>query len=448
LRKNMNVIFIMTDQQRADSIGPNRHPCADYPNMEQLRSESVSFDNFYTAASPCVPSRHTFLTGRQPWKLGVSGNSKFSTDSEATWMQALRDHGYRSVSVGKTHMIHAGSFHIQIPPGDSFGDNADWNHFEPAPTQEQDDYFFDIQTTRRACAALERLNDNDTDPFAMFIGFHAPHEPYVIPEKYLDFCKPEDVPLPTNRLESEYESKSEAYRQRTDLFKGKFGEMTDDMVRKGVAGHHCSLKMVDDCLGTIMGKLREQNLLDDTLVIYASDHGELLGEHGLFNKAATSYESEIRIPFMIRFPDGNKAGESIESLTSSLDFAPTLFELLGISPDVTLPGYSLVPSIEKGEPVREYVTLFSTGGAMGIRTKEHKLWYHPHFKDGEMYNLIEDPKELINLYRDNDALELRRVMFELMLHARMVDDERDNIPTRRERLLREEVRASYEPQVN
>jgi arylsulfatase len=446
MNKNMNVIFIMTDQQRADSIGSNRHPCADYPNMEQLRSESVWFDNFFIAASPCVPSRHTFLTGRQPWKLGVSGNGKFSTEGETTWMQVLRDHGYRSVSVGKTHMIHAGSFHIQIPPGKSFGDNADWNHFEPAPTEEQDELFFDIHTTRRACAALERLNE--TQPFAMFIGFHAPHEPYVIPEKYLDFCKPEDAPLPSNRQASEYESKSEEYRRRVDLFNNKFGEITDDMVRKGIAGHHCALKMVDDCVGTIMETLREQHLLDNTLIIYASDHGELLGEHGIFNKAATCYESEIRIPFMIRFPDGYKAGESIDTLASSLDFTPTLFGLLGISPDVSLPGHSLVPTIQKGQPIRDYVTLFSTGGAMGIRTKEHKLWYHPRFKDGEMYHLIEDPQELNNLYHATDAFELRREMFELMLHARMVDDERDNIPTKRERLLRDEIKASYEPQVH
>jgi choline-sulfatase len=414
--------------------------------MEQLRSESVSFDNFFTAASPCVPSRHTFLTGRQPWKLGVSGNGKFSTDGETTWMQVLRDHGYRSVSVGKTHMIHAGSFHIQIPPGRSFGDNADWNHFEPASTREQDELFFDIHTTRRACAAIERLND--TKPFAMFIGFHAPHEPYVIPGKYLDFCKPENVPLPVNRSKGEYESKSEAYRGRADLFQRIHGEITDDKVRKGIAGHHCSLKMVDDCLGTIIETLRTQKLLDNTLIIYSSDHGELLGEHGLFNKAATSYESEIRIPFMIRFPDGYKAGESIGTLASSLDFAPTLFELAGISPDISLPGHSLAPSIHKGEPVRDYVTLFGLGGAMGIRTKEHKLWYHPRFKDGEMYNLAKDPKELNNLYNDKDASGLRGEMFELMLHARMVDDERDSAPTRRENLLREEIRASYEPQVN
>lgn len=442
----MNVVFIMTDQQRADSIGPNRHPCANYPHMERLRRESVSFDNFYTAASPCVPSRHTFLTGRQPWKLGVSGNAKFSTDGEMTWMQALRDHGYRCVSVGKTHMIHAGSFHIQIPAGQSFGDNADWNHFEPATTEEPEESFFDLHTARRACAALERLQD--TEPFALFIGFHAPHEPYVMPENYLDYCRPEDAPLPENRHAGEYAGKSAAYRRRADLFRGKIGEMTDEQVRRGIAGHHCSLKMVDDCLGMILDTLQARGLLDRTLIVYTSDHGELLGEHGLFNKAATAYESEIRIPFMIRFPDGAHRGETVSGFASSLDYAPTLFELLELSPDVSLPGRSLVPAIRRGEEVRDYVTVAFLGGAMGVRTKRHKLWYHPGDKDGELYDLAQDPGELNNLYNDDSASRLRAELFELLLHARMVDDERDNAPTRREKRLREEVRASYEPQVH
>jgi N-acetylglucosamine-6-sulfatase len=138
----------------------------------------------------------------------------------------------------------------------------------------------------------------------------------------------------------------------------------------------------------------------------------------------------------------------VGTLASSLDFAPTLFDILGLSPDISLPGHSLVPVIERGEPVRDYVTLFGLGGAMGIRTKEHKLWYHPRFKDGEMYRLVEDPQEMTNLYEEENARELRRELFELMLHARLMDDERDSAPTRRENRLREEIRSSYEPQVN
>ncbi|MGP4041077.1 sulfatase family protein [Gracilibacillus sp. D59] len=446
MKDNMNVIFIMTDQQRADSIGPNRTANVYFPNMENLRQESVSFDNFYTAASPCVPSRHSYLTGRQPWKNGVHGNLKFGEEGDPTWMQLLRDRGYKCVSVGKTHMVHAGSFHIQVPVGKTFGDSGDWNHFEPAASPEEDDLYYDIHATRRACDALDRLDDGE-DPFAMFIGFHAPHEPYVMPEKYLDYCKPEDVTLPKNRSEEEYETKSESYRRRVNLFKDKFGNITDDMMRKGIAGHYCLLKMVDDCLGMIMNKLKESKLLENTLIIFASDHGEMLGEHGIFNKAATSYEAEIRVPFMVRFPDGYKAGETVESLGSSIDFVPTLFDMMNLTPDISLPGRSLVPTFQEGKSVRDYVTLADGNGMMGIRTKNYKLWYSPHFKDGEMYDLMQDPQELNNLYHNPAYQSLRGELFELMLHARAIDDERDNAPTKRDKLRHKEVKASYEPEV-
>nr|WP_144923526.1 sulfatase-like hydrolase/transferase [Paenibacillus bovis] len=445
MTKKKNVLFIMTDQQRADSIGPNRVKYADYPNMEKLRSESIAFDNFFTAASPCVPSRHTFLTGRHPWKTGVSGNAKFSTGKETTWMSILREYGYRSVSVGKTHMIHAGSFHIQVPVGNSFGNQDGWNHFEPVATPESDDNYFDIQVARRACDALEKLSTRE--PFAMFVGFHAPHEPYVMPEKYLDFCRPEDIELPDNINSEEYASKSESFRRRHDHFKKMFGNISEDMKRKGIAAHYCLLKMIDDCIGMIKDKLIEQNLLDNTIIIFCADHGDLLGEHGLFNKAATHYDAESRVPFMIRIPDGSKAGESINHLASSVDFVPTLFDLMGLTPDVSLPGHSLVPAMNEGKEIRDYVTLADGNGTMGIRTKEYKLWYNPHHRDGEMYDLVNDPGEMNNLYNKQEFAKLRSELFELMLHARLIDDDRDNKPTKRDWLLHDEVKASNEPEV-
>ena len=104
--------------------------------MEELSTEAVCFANAYTAASPCVPSRHTTLTGRNPWMLGCNGNMKFSMGEETTWMSLLRDRGYCCVSVGKTHLVHAGSYHIQVPVARSFCDQQGWDHFHPAPSPQ------------------------------------------------------------------------------------------------------------------------------------------------------------------------------------------------------------------------------------------------------------------------------------------------------------------------
>lgn len=134
------------------------------------------------------------------------------------------------------------------------------------------------------------------------------------------------------------------------------------------------LKMVDDCLGEIMNKLSHLNLLENIIVVYTSDHGDLLGEHGIFNKAATFYEEELHIPFVIRFPDGYKAGTNVKCLASSLDFVPTLLEMFGVDCDISLPGISLIPAVERGEKIRDYVTSV-VDGKMMICTKKYKLWY-------------------------------------------------------------------------
>ncbi len=439
----MNVVFIMADQQRADSVGPDRHPCADYPVLERLRSESISFDRFYASAIPCVPSRQTMLTGRQEWMSRGWGNSKFNMCEDTTWMSLLRDQGYRCVSVGKTHMCHAGSFHMQVPIRETFAGRGGWNHFEIVESPEPESTYFDTCAADRACAALERLKGN---PFAMFLGFHAPHEPYVMPRGYMDFVRPEDVPLPAARREDEYRTKSNAYRARVEHFKKMFGGTIDEKrMRTGIAGHHCLVKMVDDCVGRLMDKLESLGLLDDTLVVYCSDHGDLLGEHGLFNKAATFYESEIRVPFMVRFPDGYRAGERVARFASGIDVLPTLMEILGFKPDVSLPGISLLPAMRGEGAARDLVTCTNTRGMM-IRTDRHKLWYNPVDGDGEMYDLERDPMELDNLFGLPEHSEMRRELFERMLHERIRDDQRFSQPTERDKRLHAEVNSSYEPE--
>jgi arylsulfatase len=413
--------------------------------MEQLARESVTFGHMYAAASPCVPSRASFLTGRHPWQVGVSANAKFFMgDDRTTWMGVLREHGYACVSVGKTHMVHAGSFHVQVAVGQTFGDQADWDHFHPAASPAAEKDFFDVQAADRACAALERLGR--VQPFALFLGFHAPHEPYAMPERYLDFVDPEKVPLPTARRDDEYATKSAFYRERVDHFRRLFGEIDEAKTRRGIAGHHCLLKMVDDCLGRVLETLDRLGLRENTLVVYCSDHGDLLGEHGLFNKAATFYESEARVPFLVRFPDGRHAGARVDGLASTVDVMPTLLEVLGVEADLSLPGRSLLPAIERGEPLRDAVTCATVRGMM-LRTGRHKLWYDHRAGDGELYDLAADADELDNLYARPEHADLRRTMFERLLHERLDADWRDSLPTHSDRRRQLEVWSSYEPEV-
>ncbi len=439
-----NVVVIMSDQQRADGYGPGRHPCADYPAMEELCRQSVNFSRFYTAASPCVPSRNVFLTGRNEWISGVHGNSKFLVGDETTWMSILRDHGYHCVSVGKTHMVHAGSFHLQVPVGLSFADETQsFNHFRIVASPEPEESYYDLQVAARAREAIKLLKSKQ--PFALFVGFHGPHQPYIMPEKYIDFVKPEDVPLPeTWKIDSA--AKSKAFnRKRERLLRVYGGELDEKALRIGIAGYHCLLKLIDDGLSMVMDELDSQSLLDESLIVYCSDHGDLLGEHGLFNKAASFYEGEVRIPFTVRLPGGRLGGRQVARLASSLDFVPTLFDVIGLQPDISLPGRSLMPAIERNESVRDSV-LCSVGPGLMIRTERHKLWYSSLDEDGEMYDLQLDPLEARNIYRDAGAETERTRLFMKMLRKRMTEDLENNEPTERAMRLKGAMSTTLEPE--
>ncbi len=164
-------------------------------------------------------------------------------------------------------------------------------------------------------------------------------------------------------------------------------------------------------------------------------HGDLLGEHMLFNKAATLYVSEIRIPMMIRFPGGDHSGKAIEQFGSGIDVLPTLMDILKIDNDLALPGLSLLPAIAEDAQARKHVTT-TIIDAMTIRTDTEKLWYNGPDHDGEMYDLADDPA----------CTDLRGELFEAMLQSRMTDDRIYSQPTPKEVRLREEVSSSHEPE--
>lgn len=441
----MNVVFVMADQQRADSLGEQRHPCADYPALERFREESIEFTRFYASAIPCVPSRLAMLSGRQEWMSRGYGNAKLATGDDTTWMSALRDAGYRCVSVGKTHMVHAGSAHVQVPVGRSFGTQSGWDHFHPAISPEPEESYFDVRVASRACDMLGRLAAQD-GPFALFVGFHAPHEPYVMPERYYARIRPDETPLPPARAENEYETKSRSYRDRAEHFRRLFGSLSDRTVRAGIAAHHAMVGMVDDCFGRILERIGALGLSETTAVVFCSDHGDLLGEHGIFNKAATFYESEIRVPFLLRLPNAAHAGTRVTGFASGVDVFPTILELAGVHADVSLPGHSLLPAVRGEKPGRPYVTCTNTHGMM-LRTPHAKLWLDARHGDGELYDLDNDPLELTNRYDDSSAGRLRADLTELLLRARMQDDLRHSRPTQRERLLHQEWVTADEPEI-
>ena len=279
----------------------------------------------------------------------------------------------------------------------------------------------------------------------MFVGFHGPHEPYTMPKEYMDTYSPDEVLLPAEVNENTKNAKSQCYKNKVESLEKKFGPATDEKTRTGIAGYLNLMKIIDDCVGQLLEKLKEMDLLENTLVVFSSDHGEMLGEYGIFGKGATFHEAEVRIPLMMRFPDGKEAGTVRNGLVSTIDWNPTLYDYLDIKPDFGMPGKSVMPMVENNEAVRDHV-LCGCQGLM-IRNEKYKLWHNPGTQDGEMYDLENDPDEMNNLYNEESFSDLKSKLLKDMLEARMDDDRAIAQLTSKDRRLLEEVCASHEPQV-
>ena len=169
------------------------------------------------------------------------------------------------------------------------------------------------------------------------------------------------------------------------------------------------------------------------------------GEHRIPGDKYLPYDESLRIPLIVRGP-GVPAGRTVRGQVSNVDFAPTLLDVLGLRADVSLPGLSLLPMIDQGRRLRDAVVSTTVRGMM-VRTETSKLWYDHRARDGELYDLAADPDELDNLYGVRESAELRRALFERLLHIRMEDDYRDALPTEREKRLQREVWSAYEPEV-
>ena len=210
--------------------------------------------------------------------------------------------------------------------------------------------------------------------------------------------------------------------------------------------HVITVAVVDECVGRVLNQIETLGLLNNSIVIFVSDHGDVLGEHGIFNKTATFYESEVKVPFFVRMPGSTGEHKTVNGLTSSVDFVPTLFDLLEMSPDVSLPGHSLKPMMDGEASQRDHV-LSSTCHSMMIRTANSKLWVDSRAGDGELYDLETDPNEYHNLFQKSEYAELRNQLTERMLLERIRSDIKNSQPTRAEINLHMEVGATRQPEM-
>ncbi|MFC7624679.1 sulfatase [Microlunatus sp. GCM10028923] len=435
-----NVVFIITDQQRFDTINALGHDHVDTPNLDRLVREGTSFARTYVSAPSCAPSRSSLFTGLYPHTFGVLRNEEVWRHS---WVERLADSGYRCVNVGKMHthpwetslgfhertvVENKDRFHPNVPFYHDQWDKALWTHGLTKPTREvhrtkpdyaerlgafewdlPDDLHSDNFVAAHARWWLETYPG--TEPFFLQVGFPGPHPPYDPVDRHLDAYRDRDVPLPVRDdvdLEQQPEALQELRRHHQENDHDSVVHLADPAAEQSLRQRRhylANVTQIDEQLGLIMDALEARGVLDDTVIIFTSDHGDCLGDHGHSQKW-TMYESSVRVPAIVWGP-GVAAGQQIDALTAMMDLGPTVLELAGLEVPHWMEAQSLLPAL-RGDawPGREHVfseharDMILTGTDLMTMVRDDR-WKYVEFVDsdqGQLFDLDADPDELRTLW--------------------------------------------------
>lgn len=426
--KRPNVVFILTDDQRADALGCMGHPHLKTPHIDRLAKEGILFKNHFCTTSLCSPSRASILGGLYAHSHGVVNNFTDYPKDLPTFPRQLQSRGYTTAYIGKWHM---GEDDDSKRPG--------FDHFV---THRGQGKYFDTEfrtndgerkvvpgyyTTVVTDMALDwmKAQEDGEKPFLLMLGHKAPHSFYFPEKKYEKSFDHVRVPYPETAFR--LDDKPKWISQRLSTWHGIYGPLFDwrkefpDTSAAGmldfekmVRAYWGTLLSVDDSVGRLYAYLKKIGQLDNTLFIFTSDNGLLEGEHGMVDKR-TGHEPSLRIPLVVRYPALTSSARTIEAQTLTLDFASSILEICGAPPLPKTQGRSWKKLVTTGDPdwrkswyyEYNYEKQFPyTPNVRALRTDEWKYIRYPH-GDGspdkhmaELYHLKTDPGETTNLIGD------------------------------------------------
>ena len=434
-KKRPNILILMPDQLRADSMGCAGHPLIKTPNMDLLASESVRFSNAFTVCPICMPARASFVSGLYPHNHGMWTNVGQLPANDETFFHHLQDSGYYVAHVGKSHYhshsgknlresedyMHArGIDYVHETTGpwatvttDSYltehwqekgllkafrddylkrrenGNRSVWS--SPLPVDE----FMDSYIGRKS---VEFIDSYDEDkPFCLFVGFGGPHEPWDAPGEYATMYNPNETPAHIQPTEPG-KWVTERGAQRMKL--GRVGNMTEEEIRKIRANYYGKVSLIDHWFGEIFTAMQRRGWWDDTLVVFWSDHGEMAGDHLRLHKSVF-YDSSVHVPLMVRLPGQINGGSTSNALVQNIDVYPTLLEAVDAEPSKRCFGKSLWSTLrDPNTEIQEAIfSEISSGGYHNTMVCTEKYKYAmDHTGEGYMlYDVVEDPKEQNNL---------------------------------------------------
>ncbi len=448
--KKPNILFIMTDDHASHAMSCYGSRINTTPNIDRIATEGVRFENCFCTNSICAPSRAVILTGKHSHLNGVRDNALRFDGTQQTFPKLLQQAGYQTVMIGKWHLKSdpTGFDYWNVLPGQGHYYNPDL--IEMGERKQYPGYVTDI-VTDIALDFLEGRRDK-TKPFMMMLHHKAPHRNWQPAPRHLKIYDEVKFPEPDtlfddystrstaaseqemtlrDHMRNEYDLKmgpppgrlneeqkatwEAAYGPKREAFEREKPE-GDELVRwkyqRYMEDYLGCIAAVDENIGRVLDYLDRSGLAENTIVLYTSDQGFYLGDHGWYDKRFM-YEESLRMPLVARFPGSIKPGFVNDELVSNLDFAPTFLELAGADIPQDMQGHSLGKFLQ-GRKVKdwrqsvyyhyyEYPAVHMTKRHYGVRTKQHKLIHFYHDIDAwELYDLEKDPRELNNVY-DNPA---------------------------------------------
>ena len=457
-REMPNILWVCTDQQRFDTIEGLNNNYIRTPNLREFMHQAVTFTHAYVQNPVCSPSRASFLTGRYPHTTGLRANGQRIRETERLVTRILAEAGYECGLVGKLHLSPCAAGRVESRIDDGYRqfwwshDLADlwpgknmwrvWLESKgvkwPAPPGTPVwGVPIDRKFTQAAwCAdvAIQFIRQQrDFRPWLMSVNMFQPHHPFWPVKDYLDRYDPEKMPAPAYR-EGELDSKT--VYQRVDhegayAGSGLAFRKTDARTRRSItAAYYAMIEQIDHEFGRMLQALEKTGQAGNTIVIFMSDHGELLGDHGIYWKGPYFYDCAMRVPLIIRWPGEYRAGLRSDALVEMVDLVPTLLDAAGIPVPKGVQGRSLArllhgQTAEHRDSVymEHYDSTFLYNPppmATAVRTRTHKLAYYCGLDTGELYDLEKDPGEFDNLWANSQARDVREAML-MKLIARMTE---------------------------
>lgn len=401
-----NILFIMPDQLRGQALGYMGNQDVRTPHIDRLASESLIFPNTFANTPVCCPARANILTGKYAHRNGMVANDLRLRESETTLAEILRNAGYRTGFVGKWHLDGGPRLPGFVPPGPRRQGFEFWAANECSHAHFNTQYFrdkpqpipmrgFEAEGWTDLGIEFLRAPRKDPRPFFLTIQMGPPHDPYKAPPEYSKIYDPAKLTMRPN-----WQNKP-----------GLPGP-------KDIAEYYGMITAVDEQVGRLMRTLEELGIADDTIVLFSSDHGDMLGSQGRRLKRKP-WEESIRIPGIVRYPRKIRAGRKTDCLFTQVDFAPTLLALCGIKLPVDMQGTDLsgvVLGTSGTTPDSAFFQIFgpyhgdgTEDGWRGVRTQQH-LYARFASRPWVLYDLEKDPYEMQNLVDDAAASPLLKDM--------------------------------------